>query len=120
MRCENHETATSLHFDFAHHHSAPRTPGKTTAVVCDARGSVALPHGKTRKTHYWHKKSQFGKRRKISATVKTVKNQYPERFTRFTDSVFSSRHRLCVLQRGPAQQRKLTQNHTTPGPNGPG
>ncbi len=38
----------------------------------------------TRKTHYWHKKSQFGKRRKISATVKAVKNEYPERFTRFT------------------------------------
>jgi hypothetical protein len=61
---------------------------------------VALPHGKTRKTHYWHKKSQFGKRRKISATVKAVKNEYPERFTRFTDSVFSSRHRLYVPQRG--------------------
>src|SRR6476660_5167236 len=108
--CENTELRFRYPSISVHRHSAPRTPGKTTAVVCDARGSVALPHGKTRKTHYWHKKSQFGKRRKISATVKTVKNQYPERFTRFTDSVFSSRHRLFVRQRGPAQQRKLTQN----------
>jgi len=43
-------------------HNAPRLQGETTAIVCDARGSVALPHGKIRKTHYWHKKSQFGKR----------------------------------------------------------
>jgi hypothetical protein len=38
---------------------------------------VALPHGKTRKTHYWHKKSQYGKRRKILVTVKSVKNKDP-------------------------------------------
>ena len=60
----------------------------------------------TRKTHYWHKKSQFGKRRKISATVKAVKNEYPERFTRFTDSVFSSRRRLSVRQHGPVLSKE--------------
>jgi hypothetical protein len=39
---------------------------------------VASSPWEIRKTHYWHKKSQFGKRLKILATVKSVKNKDSE------------------------------------------
>lgn len=47
--------------------------GETTAFVRDTSGNRGSSPWKTRKTQHWHKKSQFAKRPKIWATVKSVK-----------------------------------------------
>jgi hypothetical protein len=69
MRCERNDTNSSYLAHIRH------AFGETTALVCEAFGeSWPLPWKGTLDLH-WHKKSQFGKRRKIGTHVNGVKHE---------------------------------------------
>jgi YD repeat-containing protein len=87
--------------------------GETTAFVRDTSGNRGSSPWKIRKTQHWHKKSQFAKRPKIWATVKSVKNAVLDDLPGVP---------LCFLELSPAQPcarprnqpTKLTQSHANP------